>query len=287
MARSSRDSRRCCRYMSAAPRPTNKHSIMLFKTLNIRGKDVYVVESHHHVLQPWANIRKSMATAPVLLTLDYHTDTDEPFNRYRNNATSSLTGKKKAAAMDAMLPALISRLRFDDEASLHNAILDLDNDEHIHTAIQTGIVSRAFIVNLSCSTYSERGVLYETGSFCGIGCAKTSHDDGCRSFHSAQVLESIYLDHELAVLNGLAAQDGVPKLEAGPYILDIDLDYFRSEKAIAPDDPTTFHRLVRNAVAVTLATEPDYVEELRDEGSKITAEMLLETMIERISEAVA
>ncbi len=47
----------------------------------------------------------------------------------------------------------------------------------------------------------------------------------------------------------------MPAVEAETYILDIELEYFRSEKAIDPADPATFYRLLRNAVAVTIATE--------------------------------
>jgi hypothetical protein len=100
--------------------------------------------------------------------------------------------------------------------------------------------------------------------------------------HSGQVLESVYLNHELGELNATAAKDGVPAAEAEPYVLDIDLDYFHSEKAIEPDDPATFYRLVRNAVAVTIATEPDYVEDCRNEGSKVTGESLLARMKQHI-----
>jgi hypothetical protein len=255
--------------------------------INIAGKDVYIVESHHHVLQSWADLRRSLTAAPVLLTLDHHTDTYEPFYRHLYDATSGLTGDAKVAAMDAMLPGMIANLRYDDEASVKDAIGKLHNDEHVHTAIQAGIVSRAFVVNLSHSTCSERGILYEAGSICAIGCVKPSHDDACTPVHAAQVLESVYLDHELNALNTVAAQDGVPAVEAEPYVLDIDLDYFHSEKAIDPRDPATFYRLVRNAVAVTIATEPEYVEDLRDKDSKVTGETLLERMKQHIAAAMA
>ncbi|HDR9798340.1 TPA: UPF0489 family protein [Burkholderia cenocepacia] len=260
---------------------------MLHEKAIIGSKDVYIVTSHHHVLQSWAEIRRSLVAAPVLLTLDHHTDTYEPFYRHLFDATRRKTGGARAAAMEAMLPGMIANLRYDDEASVLDAIGKLHNDEHIQTAIAAGILSRGFVINLCYETCSEPGVLYEAGSICAIGCMKESHDDECTPVHSAQVLETVYLDHELNVLNVMAARDGVPTVEAEPYILDIDLDYFHSEKAIEPDDPATFYRLVRNAAAVTIAIEPEYVEDCRDNGSNITSEALLERMKQHIEASMA
>ncbi|WP_321942720.1 peptide arginase family protein [Burkholderia cenocepacia] len=254
---------------------------------NIAGKDVYIVESHHHVLQSWGEIRRALSAAPVLLTLDHHTDTYEPFYRHLFDATRRQSGEARATAMEALLPGLIAALRFDDEASVLNAIGKLSNDEHITTAIAAGILSRAFVINPSYETCSQAGVLYEAGSMCAVGCAKASHDDACTSVRSAQVLESVYLDRELNVLSTMAGDDGVPAPEAEPYVLDIDLDYFHSERSIAPDDPATFYRLVRNAIAVTIATEPEYVEDCRDDGSDVTGESLLERMKQHIAAAIA
>jgi len=254
--------------------------------INIGGKDVYIVKSHHHVLQSWAEIRRTLSAAPALLTLDHHTDTYEPFLRHRYHATHRTLGDDEGAAMAALLPEMIAELRYDDEVSVQDAIAKLHNDEHVLTAIMAGIVSRGFVVNLSDENHSETGIIYLTSSICAIDCEARPHDDDCVSKHSAQALESIYLDHELADLNAMAQNDGVPTVEAEPYILDIDLDYFHSEKAVEPDDPATFYRLVQNAIAVTVATEPDYVRDCRDEGSKVTGKSLLERMKQHIEAAM-
>ncbi len=46
-------------------------------------------------------------------------------------------------------------------------------------------------------------------------------------------------------------------LGAAPYILDIDLDAFHLTQAISPRDPATFYRPIKNAVAITIATEAE------------------------------
>lgn len=72
-----------------------------------------------------------------------------------------------------------------------------------------------------------------------------------------------------------------------PTILDIDLDVFHSRKAITPDDPSTLHRLVRNAVAITIATEPECVEELwHDEDDRMDSDGLLIELMRHIDAAL-
>ena len=63
-------------------------------------------------------------------------------------------------------------------------------------------------------------------------------------------------------------------------------DYFHSEKSINPTDTTAFYRLIRNSVAITIATEPECVEALRLDGSNVTASMLLERLKEHIKAAM-
>jgi len=60
----------------------------------------------------------------------------------------------------------------------------------------------------------------------------------------------------------MAASAEIEDIKSIPYVLDIDLDYFRTIKSLTPDDPSAFHDLIRRAVAITIATEPDYVHDL-------------------------
>jgi hypothetical protein len=48
----------------------------------IKGKPVYIAEKHHHILEAWADYRNTVDEAPLLLSLDHHTDTREPFITY-------------------------------------------------------------------------------------------------------------------------------------------------------------------------------------------------------------
>ena len=74
-------------------------------------------------------------------------------------------------------------------------------------------------------------------------------------------------------------------IEALPYILDIDLVAFHSQQAIEPVDPLTFYRLIRNAVAITIATEAECVEGLKFDDEPINANMLLDQVLGHIETA--
>lgn len=273
--------------MLVSPRNTGITS-MAHQKVTIGDKDVYIVRAHHHVLEGWAEVRRRQeqigAGAPALLTLDHHTDTYEPFYRNRYWATHKGLNDDNQAAMQALLPGMIDAIDWNKKTTVKRAIGKLQHDEHIRTAIQAGIVSRAFVVNLSSETHADAvGHVYATCSGCAsIGCPKAIHDDQCERSRANQVLESIHLNHEIGVLDAMAQANGEPGVAADPYILDIDLDYFHTQKGIAPGDTTTFYRLVQNALAVTIATEPACVRDLRLSGSKITGKSLLRDMLQQI-----
>ncbi|WP_109479890.1 UPF0489 family protein [Paraburkholderia sp. C35] len=260
---------------------------MAQQQLKIAGKDVYIVEKHHHVLQGWAEVRRNNpAIVPALITLDHHTDLEAPFDDHRYWTVHPHGGDRNTAATDALLPGMIKAIDWKVEATVMAAIDDLKHDEHIRTAVQAKILSRAFVVNLQTDNIADAEVYGTYGGCDAIDCKKPIHNDRCVRARYDGVLESTYLDHELATLTRMAQADGVLGPEAEPYILDIDLDYFHTEKAIEPDDPTTFYRLVQNALAITIATEPECVRELRLGRSKITADSLLDRMQQHIVTAM-
>ena len=80
---------------------------------------------------------------------------------------------------------------------------------------------------------------------------------------------------------------GLANVEAEPYILDIDLDAFHSRRATNPEDGATFHRLIRNAQAITVATESECVEELwLYENDAMDSTELLAELVRHIGEAM-
>lgn len=285
--------------------------------LTVNGKDVYVVVEHHHVLLPWSIIRGELDVAPNLITLDHHPDSMPAFNSYR-----CVTSDGDDNMYEQMLEGLIGKIDWRNKDSIYHAINKLKNDEHIQTATLAGIIRYAFLINLLDSTtpsieednYREqntanflRGLLegevarpmekpqrpftyhspkdgiFEISSICAVGCTKVPHDDDCTRPHYDQVLESVYLDNQLSIAEEMATSIGLRSVKESPYILDIDLDYFHTDKAANPTDADTFCGLIKNAAAITIATEPDFVNDLKLAGSSITSETLLKSVIEHIN----
>jgi hypothetical protein len=140
------------------------------------------------------------------------------------------------------------------------AINRLRHDEQIHAATTSGVFSTAFCIQLSDSSgvpseeqlaYDNQRTIkvsldqpYETpptrpmtyvptadniyvvGHDCAIGCVKRPYDDDCAIHHASEIIESPYLEDQLARGSEIAICLGLRDLESTPYILDIDLDVF-------------------------------------------------------------
>lgn len=262
----------------------------MYQVKNIEGKDIYIFKSHEQALMPWALIRRKFKEPLNLITLDHHTDTIEAF---RDHIFFSLQ-KHEYDPVDNFLEqykpiadTLIKGIDFTKDESVQKAIEILDHDEHIDAALRSGIISLATSFNLnSFSSNTIKNRIIEVTSNCAIGCTKRPHDDECEIAHANQVIESEYLNHLLKTANSIAQSIGVISIEDEPYILDIDLDYFHTEKSISPNNTSTFYRLIKNSTAITIALEPECVEEEKLDNSLITSESLLLYLIEHIKLAI-
>lgn len=289
------------------------HLSTLFEHRDVGGKAVYVVDDHHYALAPWALVRRQLGRAPNLITLDHHTDVHEAFLGHAHLETYESGGDAWALARD-----LVKRIDWQDDQSLLWAIEHLRHDEHIDAATLSGVLNYAFCIQLSdhsgnpsieqqaydadrqarwpqpptlplpCRpmTYGDPGNhIFVISHGCAIGCNRMPHNDDCVVEHGNMIIESIYLDDQLARGAEMSRCVGIDHLESQPYILDIDLDAFHSRQAIDPADRTTFYRLIRNAVAITVATEAECVEELKFDGEAIDADFLLARVLEHIQAA--
>lgn len=286
----------------------------LFSHNIICGKDIYIVDDHHQALAPWALIRRRLDRAPNLITIDHHTDVHEAFLGYAHLETYESEGDALALARE-----LVKRIDWQDDQSLLWAIEHLRHDEHIDAATLSGVLNYAFCIQLSDSggntSFEEqaytadrqarwpqpstlrppsRPLTYENpenhifviSHDCAIGCNRMPHNDDCVVEHGNMIIESIYLDDQLARGTEMSQCVGIDHIEAQPYILDIDLDAFHSRQAIEPTDQTTFYRLIRNAVAITVATEAKCVEELKFDGEAINADNLLARLMNHVKVAI-
>ncbi len=257
-----------------------------FHQFEISGKAVYVVDDHHKALAAWATERRKLTSPPYLLTIDHHTDTDEAFRghvcfaAYENHLVDE----------NALAAKLIAAIDWSSDVSVSEAIGKLHHDEHIHAATKSDTLAASFSIQLSDQDGyvepNEDGI-YVVPHKCAVGCRKKVYDDECAVHHALEIIEARYLDDQLRRIGAIAVGLGLPNIECLPYILDVDLDAFHSIKAVNPDDASTFHRLIRGSLAITIATEAKCVEELwKDEKNEPSADQLLTAVIGHIRVAL-
>ena len=80
---------------------------------------------------------------------------------------------------------------------------------------------------------------------------RLSTDDGIYDL----ALEDEFLENQFNIVKNMHENSGLPDIGSGGYILDIDLDYFHTQKSISPDSQVFFNNLVKNSVAITIAKE--------------------------------
>lgn len=257
----------------------------LFDHRYISGKSIYVVVEHHKALAGWALERRRLKTPPYLLTIDHHTDTDEAFSGHVSLAWEENT----TIDCDELSKALISEIDWDDDGSVSNAIEKLQHDEHIHAATHADVLLASFSIQLSDQEGwkdPDNGI-FVVSHKCAIACQKPIYDDACAIHHALEIIESDYLDDQFGRIQVMTDAYRIEPIESRPYILDIDLDAFHSYTAANPKDTSTFYRLIRGAAAITIALEPECVQELwQDENEEPSADRLLEIMLGHIEEAL-
>ncbi len=214
------------------------------------SKNMKVVKSHHQVLSIWAEYRRRQERAPVLLTLDHHTDTSLPF---RNYLREKFPDDKKL--QDEERQKLLKQISFTDAESVNLAQSILSHDEHILTALSSDILSAAFVVahnamDTDLQIYREHKICCYTVARLG---SQASLDECDR------VLESDFLQSAALHFNQVRRQNGEDDLLSQDYIFDVDLDYFNTLRGVTPENPTFYQELLKNAGLITVAAESEHV----------------------------
>ena len=210
---------------------------------------VYLVEDHHHALLPWREIRRSLGVAPHVLTLDHHTDTLPAFTHYN---------EVNGGCHPIHVP-------------VEEALKELRHDEHFDFAVRNGLIRSATIfshVNFAIDVNPALTIVHDP---------PVDELPETLAEYYAMVLESDFLTQNLKQ---------APLPPDVPYILDIDLDCFKGERSVMPEDPTVFRELVRNAAAVTICRERDWVRLLNLDYGKLQYEFFLEKLFILIRDAI-
>lgn len=267
----------------------------------IKGHEVYIFEKHHYALFPWSKIKTGNIDHKfVLFSFDHHTDTHTPFLDYCYYHNEKMEN-------------LISKIKFNDESSINDAVLKLRNDEHIKTALKIGLFEKAFIIS-HLNTFEEVPMSVQekerlkklekndpeylmqiiNGDYGITPRAERTYEEseiymppfvaeGIYEYggeNDDNVLEDDFLAEKMIILSrmcpDIVSAEGKIKCD---YILDIDLDYFHTMKSIDPSTKKIFSQLVKSAKAITIAKEPVCVEIVRSEEI-VTSDILLEKLLE-------
>lgn len=289
----------------------------------IAGKSVVSFESHHYALLPWSEWRQELDAAPRLLSIDYHTDKHEPFLRWTFKEWTRQTGDRFGMPPDSERAALRSKrlsvVSPRDPASVAAAVLDLCHDEHIRTALQTDVLDVAFLISHQDQAkllsdqqlaldreWEKQEEILQLMRIAEKPSAQPPFtytlpanrliilkDDTSRPDETAyrhwrdRVIDGPFLQGRLDLVGEICRTAGLAPLFARPFILDIDLDAFNTRQAIAPQDLSVFHDLIRRAYAITIAQEPGCVETCQMEGEGLTARWLEEQLMAHIERALS
>jgi hypothetical protein len=289
----------------------------------IHGKSVVSFESHHYALLPWSEWRQELDAAPRLLSIDYHTDKHEPFLRWTFEEWTRRTGEQFGMPPDGERAVLrskrLSEVSPSDPASVAAAVLDLCHDEHIKTALQADVVDLAFLIShqdqdrllsdqqlaldrewekqdqiLQLMRIAEKPSAQPPFTYTlPASRLVILKDDTSQPDEAAyrqwrdEVIDGPFLQGRLDLIGEICRTAGLDPLFSRPFILDIDLDAFNTQQAIAPHDPGVFYDLIRRAYAVTIAQEPGCVETCQIEGERLTASWLEEELIGHIERALS
>ena len=228
----------------------------LYEHKQIKGKDVYIFDSHNMALPVWGMYSHRMNMAFNLVTFDSHTDTRLPFTaEVTANSYDNIIRPTHPVIKKILKGKKYKKSEFSFEDVFKLAVSYVKNDEHIQTADFFGYIKS---YNVICGLDDFEARSYE-------------RDDRVMGYDARYYIRKDLKEVDLSYVDV-------------PIILDFDLDYFIWEGCFSDTFENIIAPLVKNATVITIAREPNFFDECKIIDD-FTCEMALErllTLIEKI-----
>lgn len=229
------------------------------KNLKVKGKNIWIVDDHQYVLPIWGRWALKNQKSYVLVSIDYHPDTNPPFWLFAYQKAMAKDPLKEETLLLRYQQQLLKKINPKDIKTLELVMEHMRNDEHINTGLFLGYLKDYHMINcMEKHNYAQgHHYLMKKEAFGSL------NDQG---FYEA----------------GFELKD----LKEHPYILDIDLDYFLKKEELTGDflDRQIFTDLVKHAELITIARSEDYFDYLKEDA--FTIETCEKAVLELISKIV-
>lgn len=217
----------------------NENQFSNLRILKICEKDVFVVDRHQYVLPIWSYYSNTFGNTYELVSIDYHPDTNPPFWQKAYYRAIVDNREEDEQYLLSISLAMINKVDPCDYENIVKYVNDLNNDEHINSAMKLGYLSDYHMINCM-----DRHI-YETGTHYLIDEA-----------HFGSLKDDMFNSIGFNIPNK-------------PFILDIDLDYFLLKDNFKQENMAIFEELVKSSEFITVARSVKYFNYLRREDFDI------------------
>lgn len=230
------------------------------KCLSINGKDIKVVDDHQYVLLIWGQLFQTFKKPYVLVSIDYHPDTNPAFWLYAYQKAMALDPNRENELVKKFQKKMMASIDPNNIESIQGVMDEMRNDEHISTALDLGYLKDYHMIN--CMEKHE----YLKGNHYLVPAGQFGSLEDCLFNAIGLPLENI-MEKDI--------------------ILDIDLDYFLNAKNFKLDlnKNKVFGQLVKQAQIITVARSRTYFNFFKKDKSTLEeCEQNLIELIEKILE---
>lgn len=232
---------------------------------DIGGHPMFTVDNHQFALLQWAQAALEIGQPFVLVSIDYHPDTNPPFWLQAYQKAMAINPEREEALVECFTQRVFDRINPKDISTLEAQMPLMRNDEHINTAITLGYLKDYHMINCMERHEYAQGHHYLVNE-AHFGSLK---DD---MFAACGFDISCLKDSEGSYLK---------------YILDIDLDYFMrlDDLNVIPREMTVMAELVQHAQLITSARSTAYFDYLKQVDFDINVcEKALVELLKRLCE---